>query len=65
MKYFDACAGLILGSFSELENFNEFPIVEAYVKEISHSTSIPIIKTAEIGHGSNSKCIVVGDKITL
>lgn len=65
LKYFDACAGLILGSFSELENFNEFPIVEEYVKEISHSASIPIIKTAELGHGSNSKCIVVGNKITL
>lgn len=59
---FDTCAGLILGSFTELESYNEFSIVEAYVKEISR---IPMVKTNEIGHAINSKCIVVGERITL
>ncbi|MNO33029.1 putative murein peptide carboxypeptidase [compost metagenome] len=62
VKYFDKCAGVILGSFTELESYNEFSIVEAYVKEISR---IPIVKTNEIGHGSNSKCIIIGENITL
>lgn len=62
VKYFDKCAGMILGSFTELESYNEFSIVEAYVKEISR---IPIVKTSEIGHGSNSKCIIIGENITL
>ncbi len=62
VKYFDKLAGVILGSFTELESYNEFSIVEEYVKEISR---IPIVKTNEIGHGSNSKCLVVGEKITL
>lgn len=61
-KYFDKCAGLILGSFTELESYNEFSIVEAYVKEISR---IPIVKTNEIGHGSDSKCLIIGENITL
>ncbi|WP_340009004.1 S66 peptidase family protein [Paenibacillus sp. FSL K6-0276] len=62
VKIFDKCAGLILGSFTELESNNEFSIVEEYVKEIS---PIPIVKTNEIGHGSNSKCIKIGENITL
>lgn len=59
---FDTCAGVILGSFTELESYNEFSIIEAYLKEIS---GIPIVKTNEIGHGSDSKCIVLGENITL
>ncbi|WP_313640312.1 LD-carboxypeptidase [Paenibacillus sp.] len=59
LKTFDKCAGLILGSFTELESNNEFSIVEEYVKEISR---IPIVKTNEIGHASNSKCIIIGEK---
>lgn len=65
VEYLDKCAGLILGSFTELERYNEFSIVEEYVKEISQARNIPIIKTEDIGHGSNSKCIVIGQKITL
>lgn len=65
IEYLNKCAGLILGSFTELERYNEFSILEEYLQEISYSTSIPIVKTAEIGHGSNSKCIVIGQKISL
>lgn len=59
------CAGLILGTFTELESHNEFSILEEYLHEISQSTSIPIVKTNEIGHGSNSKCIIIGQEISL
>jgi muramoyltetrapeptide carboxypeptidase LdcA involved in peptidoglycan recycling len=62
LRYLDKCSGLILGSFSELESYNEFSIVEKYVKEIS---PIPIVKTNEIGHDSNSKCIIIGENITI
>lgn len=61
----EKCAGLILGSFTELERYNEFSIVEEYLKEITHLANIPIVKTADIGHGSNSKCIVIGQEIIL
>lgn len=64
-KFFDKCAGLILGSFTELESYNEFSMVEEYVLDLSREASIPIMKTSEIGHGSNSKCIVIGEKIIL
>lgn len=65
VNYFDKCAGLILGSFTELESYNEFSFVEEYVQEISQSSSIPIVKTNEIGHESNSKCIVIGENVSL
>ncbi|WP_106766273.1 S66 peptidase family protein [Paenibacillus faecalis] len=63
--YLDRCAGLILGSFTELENYNEYSIVEEYIKEITQRTGIPIIKTDELGHGSHSKCIMIGQNIVL
>lgn len=62
VRIFDKCAGVILGSFTELERYNEFSIVEEYLKEISR---IPIVKTNEIGHGSDSKCLIIGENITL
>ncbi|OMD42109.1 S66 family peptidase [Paenibacillus odorifer] len=62
VRTFDKCAGVILGSFTELERYNEFSIVEEYLKEISR---IPIVKTNEIGHGSDSKCLIIGENITL
>ncbi|WP_339290896.1 S66 peptidase family protein [Paenibacillus sp. FSL E2-0201] len=62
VRSFDKCAGVILGSFTELERYNEFSIVEEYLKEISR---IPIVKTNEIGHGSDSKCLIIGENITL
>lgn len=62
VRIFDKCAGVILGSFTELERYNEFLIVEEYLKEISR---IPIVKTNEIGHGSDSKCLIIGENITL
>lgn len=62
VRIFDKCAGVILGSFTELERYNEFSIVEEYLKEISR---IPVVKTNEIGHGSDSKCLIIGENITL
>lgn len=62
---FKKVKGLILGSFTEMERENYYPSIVEIVKEVIDDPSIPIIKTNEIGHGKESKCIIIGKKIKL
>ncbi|GAA0075774.1 LD-carboxypeptidase [Clostridium sp. CTA-5] len=57
--------GMILGDFTEMENKKYTPNIIELVQKIVDNTDIPIIKTSEIGHGSDSKCIVIGKNINL
>lgn len=57
--------GIILGSFTEMERENHTPNIVEIVKEVVDDNNIPIIKTNEIGHGKDSKCIIIGKKIEL
>ncbi|WP_420488783.1 hypothetical protein [Paenibacillus caui] len=65
MGYFDKCKGIILGSFTELEQHGELPVVQEYIEEMTAGNEIPIVKTNELGHGKNGKCIVIGSRIEL
>ncbi len=62
---FKKVKGLILGSFTEMERENYYPNIVEIVKEVIDDPSIPIIKTNEIGHGKESKCIIIGKEIKL
>ena len=62
---FDKIQGLILGTFSKMQESNISPNIEELVVKIVNNPNLPIAKTEEIGHGSNSKCIVIGKSITL
>lgn len=56
---FNNLNGVILGTFTEME-LNEYsPSTEDILLNILPKT-IPIIKTYEIGHSDNSKCISIG-----
>lgn len=57
--------GIILGTFSKMEEINANPTIEELVVNIVNNENIPIVKTKEIGHGTNSKCIKIGDIINL
>lgn len=62
---FDQCAGIILGTFTELEEHGEFPIVEEYILELTKDKKVPIAKTDEIGHNPDSKAIMIGGEVIL
>lgn len=62
---FDKIQGLILGTFSKMQENNISPTIEELVVKIVNNPNLPIAKTEEIGHGANSKCIVIGKNITL
>lgn len=57
---FNKVKAVLLGTFTELQNnySNEevIDIVKNYVK-----SEIPILKTEQIGHNKNSKCLKIGD----
>ena len=57
--------GIILGTFTEMEKNNYNPTIEELVKEIVNDKNMPIVKTKELGHGNDSKCIVIGKEIKL
>ncbi|WP_294152963.1 S66 peptidase family protein [uncultured Clostridium sp.] len=62
---FKKIKGIILGSYTEMEQKNYAPSITELVKSIVNDDNMPIIKTEEIGHGKNSKCIIIGEKISL
>ena len=39
-------------------------IIELVTKTVDNP-NIPIVKTQEIGHGNNSKCLIIGERIKL
>ena len=61
---FSKIKGLILGTFTTMEENNHKPNIVELVKQYV-SEDLPIVKTFEIGHGYNSKAIVIGKNICI
>lgn len=62
---FKKVKGIILGSYTEMEREKYSPSIIEIIKEIVDNPSMPIAKTNEIGHGKDSKCIIIGEKIKI
>ncbi|MBQ9119029.1 MAG: LD-carboxypeptidase [Lachnospiraceae bacterium] len=58
---FDKVAGVLLGTFTQMEAENCVPTMEMLVKRMVRS-DLPIAVTREIGHGADSKGIVIGEE---
>lgn len=61
---FDRINGILLGTYTEMERAGEKPDMITLVKEIA-GENIALAKTGYIGHGVDSKGIVIGKKIVL
>lgn len=61
---FDKVAGIILGTFTEMEKEKYTPNVITLVKRMV-SKDMPIVVTKDIGHGANSKAIIIGRELCL
>lgn len=61
---FEQVSGILLGTFTQMEKENLVPEITDLVKRYA-GEKIPIAYTPEIGHGANSKGIIIGEKITL
>lgn len=61
---FNKISGILLGTFTQMEAEQCTPDVETLVKRIAEN-ELPIAVTKDIGHGTNSKAIVIGQEIHL
>lgn len=61
MGVFKKISGILLGTFSKMEAEECKPTIVELVKMYA-GTELPIAKTQEIGHGTDSKGIVIGRK---
>ncbi len=65
MGVFKKVKGIILGSFTEMEKKKYLPNIIDIFTRIVDNPNIPIAKTSEIGHGKDSKCIIIGKELSL
>ena len=61
---FEKIGGVLLGTFSAMERGGCVPDIVTLVKEVC-GPELPIAVTGEIGHGDDSKAIVIGREIEL
>ena len=64
MGVFDQVKGVILGTFTELEQAENQPSVWELLKPFVPE-ALPIMKTPQIGHGSNSKALMIGGRVSI
>ena len=59
---FDKISGLLIGTFTKIEK--EFSVEELFelIRDYIPS-SLPVVKTQEVGHANNSKALKIGEKI--
>lgn len=60
MGIFEKIQGVLLGTFTEMERRRLQPTINKMVQDIVDKPSMPIAKTREIGHGTDSKCLIIG-----
>ena len=59
MGVFERCAGILLGTFTQLEKENGIDAAPILLQRFVRS-DLPIAKTQQIGHGVDSKAIMIG-----
>lgn len=64
MGVFDQVQGILLGTFTEMDNQGYSPTVWELLQEYIEG-DLPAAVTKEIGHGTDSKAIVIGEKLIL
>lgn len=62
---FNNLNGLILGHFTEYEGSNSNLPIEDLILSKLNDDKLPVIKTSELGHSSNSKAIAIGINMQL
>lgn len=57
---FHKISGLLLGTFTKMEENNETPNITELVTRIVNRPGLPIAKTQDVGHGNTSQCLIIG-----
>lgn len=62
MGAFEKINGILLGTFTVMDRKHIVPDMAALVRQ--YAKNLPIAKTADIGHGSDAKAIMIGKEIS-
>lgn len=62
---FNKINGILLGTFTTMEEKKIEPTIEEMLVKIVDNKSLPIAKTSDIGHRNDSKCLIIGERISL
>lgn len=62
---FDEIAGLLLGTFTRMEEKRERPDIAELALDITKGWNFPIARTEDIGHRSTSKCLIIGNEYSI
>ena len=65
MKLFDSINGLLLGTFSKLEETQGREAIFPILARLALPKELPVAKTYEIGHGADSRALVIGETLML
>lgn len=65
MGVFNKVRGILLGTFTKMQENNISPTIEELLVKVIDNPNLPIAKTEDIGHGNNSKCLIIGKNIIL
>jgi len=60
MGVFKQAAGILLGTFTEMEENGFTPSIEQLIVDVVNDTALPIAKTNGFGHGIDSMCVPIG-----
>lgn len=58
---FKKLKGILLGTFTEMDKSKASPTIEELVLKIVGDKNMPIARTYEIGHGTASKALIIGE----
>lgn len=61
MGVFDKAAGILLGTFTQMQAEKCTPSIETLVREFA-GKDLPIAITGDIGHGTDAKAIIIGQE---
>lgn len=64
MNVFDKINGLLLGTFTQLEERIGTQAAVSLIRHTVDHPNLPMAKTQQIGHASNSRCLVIGAQYT-
>lgn len=65
MGVFNEISGLLLGTFTRMEENREKPDIAELVADVVGDRDFPIARTEDVGHRNTSKCLVIGKRYTI
>ena len=65
LNVFDDITGLLLGTFTRMEEKAEKPDMLELVTKITREYDFPIARTEDVGHRTTSKCLIIGKNYSI